>query len=79
MKDDNIMEMHRQFTILVQLMKKDGHAPLAIAGTMLAAAMQIYQKELGTDLTLDLFDQIANGDAYSEEIVDDYDDEETRH
>ena len=73
------MEMHRQFTILVQLMKKDGHAPLAIAGTMLAAAMQIYQKELGTDLTLDLFDQIANGDAYSEEIVDDYDDEETRH
>jgi len=79
MKDDNIMEMHRQFTILVQLMKKDGHAPLAIAGTMLASAMQIYQRELGTDLTLDLFDQIANGDAYSEEVVEDYDDEETRH
>ena len=71
--------MHKQFFILVKLLTKDGHDPLAIAGCMLAGAVQIYQKELGMETTQDLLDQIANGRDYDE--LDDLedDDEETRH
>ena len=77
MKRNNIEEMHKQFFILVKLLKKDGHDPLAIAGCMLAGAVQIYQAELGMETTQNLLDQIANGsDAWGEELEDD---EETRH
>ena len=60
MKRNNIEEMHKQMFILVNLLKKDGHDPLAIAGCMLAGAVQIYQSELGEDTTFQLLDQIAN-------------------
>ena len=78
MKRNNIEEMHKQMFILVNLLKKDGHDPLAIAGCMLAGAVQIYQAELGEDTTFQLLDQIANGGD------DDYDfdesvDKETIH
>ena len=53
--------MHKQMFILVNLLRKDGHDPLAIAGCMLAGAVQIYQSELGIETTQDLLDQIANG------------------
>ena len=49
MKRNNIEEMHKQMFLLVNLLKKDGHDPLAIAGCMLAGAVQIYQTELGED------------------------------
>ena len=62
MKRNNGEEMHKQMFILVNLLKKDGHDPLAIAGCMLAGAVQIYQAELGIETTQDLLDQIANGD-----------------
>ena len=61
MKRNNVEEMHKQMFILVNLLKKDGHDPLAIAGCMLAGAVQIYQSELGEDTTFQLLDQIANG------------------
>ena len=61
MKRNNIEEMHKQMFLLVSLLKKDGHDPLAIAGCMLAGAVQIYQTELGEDTTFQLLDQIANG------------------
>ena len=61
MKRNNIEEMHKQMFILVNLLKKDGHDPLAIAGCMLAGAVQIYQAELGEDTAFQLLDQIANG------------------
>ena len=61
MKRNNIEEMHKQLFILVNLLKKDGHDPLAIAGCMLAGAVQIYQSELGEDTAFQLLDQIANG------------------
>ena len=54
--------MHTQLFLLVNLLRKDGHDPLAIAGCMLAGAVQIYQAELGIETTQDLLDQIANGD-----------------
>ena len=54
-------DMHKQMFLLVNLLKKDGHDPLAIAGCMLAGAVQIYQAELGIETTQDLLDQIANG------------------
>ena len=76
MKRNNVEEMHKQMFILVNLLKKDGHDPLAIAGCMLAGAVQIYQAELGIETTQDLLDQIANGDD------DDFDisvDKETIH
>ena len=78
MKRNNIEEMHKQMFILVNLLKKDGHDPLAIAGCMLAGAVQIYQAELGEDTAFQLLDQIANGSD------DDYDfdesvDKETIH
>ena len=71
-------DMHKQFFILVRMLTKDGHDPLAIAGCMLAGAVQIYQKELGMETTQDLLDQIANGRDY-DELDDLEDDEETRH
>ena len=40
MKKD-IEDMHKQFFLLVRLLTKDGHDPLAIAGCMLAGAVQI--------------------------------------
>ena len=61
MKRNNVVEMHKQMFILVNLLRKDGHDPLAIAGCMLAGAVQIYQSELGIETTQDLLDQIANG------------------
>ena len=61
MKRNNVEEMHKQMFILVNLLKKDGHDPLAIAGCMLAGAVQIYQAELGIETTQDLLDLIANG------------------
>ena len=61
MKRNNIEDMHKQMFILVNLLRKDGHDPLAIAGCMLAGAVQIYQAELGIETTQDLLDQIANG------------------
>ena len=78
MKRNNIEDMHKQMFILVNLLKKDGHDPLAIAGCMLAGAVQIYQAELGEDTAFQLLDQIANGSD------DDYDfdesvDKETIH
>ena len=62
MKRNNVEEMHKQLILLVNLLRKDGHDPLAIAGCMLAGAVQIYQVELGIETTQDLLDQIANGD-----------------
>ena len=61
MKRNNIEEMHKQMFLLVNLLRKDGHDPLAIAGCMLAGAVQIYQAELGMETTTELLDQIANG------------------
>ena len=61
MKRNNVEEMHKQFFILVRMLTKDGHDPLAIAGCMLAGAVQIYQAELGEDTAFQLLDQIANG------------------
>ena len=62
MKRNNVEEMHKQLFLLVNLLRKDGHDRLAIAGCMLAGAVQIYQAELGIETTQDLLDQIANGD-----------------
>ena len=78
MKRNNVEEMHKQMFLLVNLLRKDGHDPLAIAGCMLAGAVQIYQTELGIETTQDLLDQIANGRDY-DELDDLEDDEETRH
>tara|TARA_B100001057_G_C22198423_1_gene699819 strand:- start:223 stop:456 length:234 start_codon:yes stop_codon:yes gene_type:complete len=60
MKND-VKDMNTQFIQLVLQLKKDGNEPLAIAGCMLAGAVQIYQSELGMETTYDLLDQIANG------------------
>ena len=61
MKRNNIEEMHKQMFVLVNQLRKEGHDPLAIAGCMLAGAVQIYQAELGEDTAFQLLDQIANG------------------
>ena len=61
MKRIDMTDMHKQLFILVKLLTKDGHDPLAIAGCMLAGAVQIYQAELGEDTAFQLLDQIANG------------------
>ena len=62
LKRNDINDLHLRFIQLVMEMKKEGHDPLAIAGCMLAGAVQIYQAELGIETTQDLLDQIANGD-----------------
>ena len=60
MKND-INDLHLRFIQLVMEMKKEGHDPLAIAGCMLAGAVQMYEKELGMDTTNQLLDTLANG------------------
>ena len=60
MKND-IKDMNTQFIQLVMQLRKEGNDPLAIAGCMLAGAVQMYQSELGMQTTSDLLDQIANG------------------
>ena len=73
---NNITDMHTQFIQLVMQLKKEGNDSLAIAGCMLAGAVQIYQSELGIETTTELLDTIANGDD------DDFDisvDKETIH
>ena len=78
MKRNDMTDMHKQLFILVKLLTKDGHDPLAIAGCMLAGAVQIYQAELGEDTTFQLLDQIAN--ASDDDIDIDLDvDKETIH
>ena len=67
LKRNDINDLHLRFIQLVMEMKKEGHDPLAIAGCMLAGAVQMYQSELGMQTTSDLLDQIANG------TDDDYD------
>ena len=61
MKRNDMADMHKQMFLLVNLLRKDGHDPLAIAGCMLAGAVQIYQAELGMETTTELLDQIAIG------------------
>ena len=61
MKRNDITEMHLELQQLVLKLTKDGHDPLAVAGCMLAGAVQMYQSELGMQTTSDLLDQIANG------------------
>ena len=61
LKRNDINDLHLRFVQLVMDMKKEGHDPLAIAGCMLAGAVQMYQSELGMQTTSDLLDQIANG------------------
>ena len=61
MKRNNVEEMHKQMFVLVNQLRKECHDPLAIAGCMLAGAVQIYQAELGEDTAFQLLDQIANG------------------
>ena len=78
MKKD-IEDMHKQFFLLVRLLTKDGHDPLAIAGCMLAGAVQIYQKELGIETTQTLLDQIANGREDDLDSLEDMKDPETYH
>ena len=72
----DITEMHMRFIQLVMEMKKEGHDALAIAGCMLAGAVQIYQAELGEDTAFQLLDQIANG---GDGDIDIEFDEETYH
>ena len=78
MKKD-IEDMHKQFFLLVRLLTKDGHDPLAIAGCMLAGAVQMYQSELGFETTTELLDTIANGSADEDLDIDISIDKETIH
>ena len=79
MKRNNVEEMHKQMFLLVNLLRKDGHDPLAIAGCMLAGAVQMYQSELGMQTTSDLLDTIANGSVDEDLDIDISIDKETIH
>ena len=78
MKND-INDLHLRFVQLVIDMKKEGHDPLAIAGCMLAGAVQMYQSELGMQTTSDLLDTIANGSVDEDLDIDISIDKETIH
>ena len=79
MKRNDMADMHKQMFLLVNRLRKDGHDPLAIAGCMLAGAVQIYQKELGMETTQDLLDQIANGRDEDLDSLEDMKDPDTYH
>ena len=78
MKND-INDLHLRFVQLVMEMKKEGHDPLAIAGCMLAGAVQMYQSELGMQTTSDLLDTIANASVDEDLDIDISIDKETIH
>ena len=78
MKND-INDLHLRFVQLVMDMKTEGHDPLAIAGCMLAGAVQMYQSELGMQTTSDLLDTIANGSVDEDLDIDISIDKETIH
>ena len=78
MKND-INDLHLRFIQLVMEMKKEGHDPLAIAGCMLAGAVQMYKSELGMQTTSDLLDTIANGSVDEDLDIDISIDKETIH
>ena len=78
MKND-INDLHLRFVQLVMEMKKEGHDRLAIAGCMLAGAVQMYQSELGMQTTSDLLDTIANGSVDEDLDIDISIDKETIH
>ena len=59
MKND-LTAMQNKFIELVIKLKNEGNDPLAIAGCLLAGAVNIYHTELGHETTSDLLDQIAN-------------------
>ena len=75
----DINDLHLRFVQLVMDMKKEGHDPLAIAGCMLAGAVQMYQSELGMQTTSDLLDTIANGSVDEDLDIDISIDKETIH
>ena len=79
LKRNDINDLHLRFVQLVMEMKKEGHDPLAIAGCMLAGAVQMYQSELGMQTTSDLLDQIANGTDNDLEDIDISTEKETIH
>ena len=79
LKRNDINDLHLRFIQLVMEMKKEGHDPLAIAGCMLAGAVQMYQSELGMQTTSDLLDQIANGTDDDLEDIDISTEKETIH
>ena len=79
MKRNDMADMHKQMFLLVNLLRKDGHDPLAIAGCMLAGAVQMYQSELGMQTTSDLLDTIANGSVDEDLDIDISIDKETIH
>ena len=79
LKRNDINDLHLRFVQLVMEMKKEGHDPLAIAGCMLAGAVQMYQSELGMQTTSDLLDTIANGSVDEDLDIDISIDKETIH
>ena len=79
LKRNDINDLHLRFIQLVMEMKKEGHDPLAIAGCMLAGAVQMYQSELGMQTTSDLLDTIANGNVDEDLDIDISIDKETIH
>ena len=79
LKRNDINDLHLRFIQLVMEMKKEGHDPLAIAGCMLAGAVQMYQSELGMQTTSDLLDTIANGSIDEDLDIDISIDKETIH
>ena len=79
LKRNDINDLHLRFIQLVMEMKKEGHDPLAIAGCMLAGAVQMYQSELGMQTTSDLLDTIANGSVDEDLDIDISIDKETIH
>ena len=78
MKND-IKDIHTHFIQLVMQLRKEGNEPLAIAGCMLAGAVQMYQSELGMQTTSDLLDTIANGSVDEDLDIDISIDKETIH
>ena len=79
LKRNDINDLHLRFVQLGMEMKKEGHDPLAIAGCMLAGAVQMYQSELGMQTTSDLLDTIANGSVDEDLDIDISIDKETIH
>ena len=68
---DELWQLHSEIHDVVMKLIEKGHDPLAIAGTLLAGAVQIYKLELGEERTSEMLSVISENHDMLNEVEED--------
>ena len=68
---EEISKLHSEIHGVVMKLIEKGHDPLAIAGTLLAGAVQIYKMELGEERTSEMLSVISENHDMLNEVEED--------